>query len=55
MLNINIELEGAQAELRKQPEKKEKLSLKHYLLEKIRIWINSMLEAERDEFLGRAH
>jgi putative transposase len=54
MLNINIEAEAAQAQLRKRAEKKGKKSLKHYLLERMRIWINSVLEAERDEFLGRA-
>jgi hypothetical protein len=27
-------------------------SLKRYLLEKMRTWINGLLEAERDEFLG---
>ena len=27
--------------------------LKRYLLEKVQQWINSLLEAERDEFLGR--
>ncbi|MGH8335751.1 MAG: IS256 family transposase, partial [Gammaproteobacteria bacterium] len=30
-----------------------KRSLKRYLLEKMQVWINSLLEAERDEFLGR--
>ena len=31
----------------------QKRSLKRYLLEKVQHWINSLLEAERDEFLGR--
>lgn len=31
----------------------EKKSLRTYLLEKMRTWINGILEAERDEFLGR--
>ncbi len=31
----------------------QKRSLKHYLLEKVQQWINSLLEAERDECLGR--
>ena len=53
MLNINIEVESAQAHLRKGAGKKEKKSLKQYLLEKMRTWIDSVLEAERDEFLGR--
>ena len=30
-----------------------KSSLKRYVLEKLRTWVNSLLEAERDEFLGR--
>jgi transposase-like protein len=30
-----------------------KASLKQYVLEKLRTWVNSLLEAERDEFLGR--
>src|SRR5262249_48765210 len=33
--------------------KREKKSLKRYLLEKVRTWINGLLEGERDEFLGR--
>ena len=31
----------------------QKRSLKRYLLEKVQQWMNSLLEAERDEFLGR--
>ncbi len=53
MLNVNIEVESAQAHLQKRSGKKEKQSLKQYLLEKMRTWIDSVLEAERDEFLGR--
>ena len=53
MLNVNIEVESAQAHLQKRSGKKEKKSLKQYLLEKMRTWIDSVLEAERDEFLGR--
>jgi len=30
-----------------------KASLKRYVWEKLRSWVNSLLEAERDEFLGR--
>src|SRR5206468_11876960 len=30
-----------------------KHSLRQYLLEKMKSWINSLLEGERDEFLGR--
>jgi len=54
MLNINIEVESAQAHLKKGSGKKEKKSLKQHLLEKMRNWINSLLEGERDEFLGRS-
>src|SRR5437763_10439677 len=32
---------------------KRKYSLKQHLLEKMKTWINSLLEGERDEFLGR--
>ena len=32
---------------------REKKSLRTYLLEKIRTWINALLEAEQREFLGR--
>ena len=53
MLNVNIEVESAQAHLGKRSGKKEIRSLKQYLLEKMRIWIGRVLEAERDEFLGR--
>jgi transposase-like protein len=53
MLDINIEVESAQAHLRKGAGRREKKSLKQYLLEKMRTWIDSVLEGERDEFLGR--
>lgn len=53
MLDINIEVESSQAHLKKRSGKKEKKSLKQHLLEKMRNWINSLLEGERDEFLGR--
>jgi hypothetical protein len=53
MLNVNIEVESAQAHLGKRSGKKEIRSLKQYLLEKMRIWIGRVLEAEQDEFLGR--
>jgi hypothetical protein len=54
VLNITTET-GRAAEEKQKPGKgeKQKRSLKKYLLEKMRIWINSLLEAERDEFLGR--
>jgi hypothetical protein len=32
---------------------KKKHSLKQHLPEKMKTWINSLLEGERDEFLGR--
>jgi putative transposase len=54
MLNITLEVESAEGHLRKRSGRKEKKSLKQYLLEKVRLWINGLLEAERDEFLGRA-
>ena len=41
------------AELVEHAEKK-KHSLKQHLLEKMKLWINTLLEGERDEFLGRA-
>lgn len=53
MLNLNIEVESPKGHLRKRSAKKEKQSLKRYLLEKMQQWINFLLEAERDEFLGR--
>lgn len=49
MLDISIDSESNQKGI----EKSEKKSLKAYLLEKVRTWVNSLLEAERDEFLGR--
>lgn len=54
MLNITTET-GRTAEEKQKPGKGEKAkrSLKRYLLEKMQVWINSLLEAERDEFLGR--
>jgi putative transposase len=54
MLNINIEVESPQQHLQKRAAKKEKQSLKRHLLEKLREWLNGLLEGERDEFLGRA-
>jgi mutator family transposase len=40
-------------ELARNSEKKKQQSLKQHLLEKMKAWINSLLEGERDEFLGR--
>lgn len=51
MLNINTENSGTEAGVEKATAKKQ--SLKQHVVEKVRIWINSLLEAERDEFLGR--
>ncbi|MDE3178353.1 MAG: IS256 family transposase [Acidobacteriota bacterium] len=54
MLNITTETSRNAEENGKAGKgKKQKRSLKRYLLEKMQIWINGLLEAERDEFLGR--
>ena len=50
MLHITTEITGS-----KPPQgttTKRKHSLKQHLLEKMKTWINSLLEGERDEFLG---
>lgn len=55
MLNITTETGRNEEENGKAGKaKKQKRSLKRYLLEKMQFWINSLLEAERDEFLGRS-
>ena len=51
MLNITIEPQSE--DLRKPVKAEKKGCLKRFLLEKMQSWINSLLEAERDEFLGR--
>ena len=51
MLNISTEPTRPNAEAETAPPKK--ASLKRYVLEKLQAWVNSLLEAERDEFLGR--
>lgn len=51
MLNITTEPTRPNAEA--EPARPKKASLKRYVLEKLRTWVNSLLEAERDEFLGR--
>ena len=51
MLNITTEPTRPNAQAETAPPKK--ASLKRYVLEKLRTWVNSLLEAERDEFLGR--
>ncbi|MGH9440038.1 MAG: transposase [Terriglobia bacterium] len=50
-MNITTESSRPGQEGEKAPPKK--ASLKHCVLEKLRTWVNSLLEAERDEFLGR--
>jgi putative transposase len=50
---LNISTEAGAEDLRKPLKGEKKKSLKKFLLEKMQIWINSLLEAERDEFLGR--
>ena len=49
MLHITTEVPG-RTEL---VAKEKKRSLKQHLLQKMTTWINSLLEGERDEFLGR--
>ena len=51
MLNITSEL--AKPEEGSDKTTPKRVSLKQYLLEKLRTWVNSLLEGERDEFLGR--
>ena len=50
---LNITTEGEVSENGSGERAKKKHSLKQYLLEKMKSWINSLLEGERDEFLGR--
>jgi putative transposase len=52
VLNITTEEVKGRKEVEEARPKKQ--SLKRYVLEKLRTWINSLLEAERDEFLGRS-
>ncbi len=51
MLNITTEAVSSKADPDQAAAKK--VSLKQYVLEKLRTWVNGLLEAERDEFLGR--
>jgi putative transposase len=54
VLHITTEVCGSkQSEAATGKAKKQKQSLKRHLLEKMKTWINSLLEGERDEFLGR--
>ena len=50
-MNLNTEEKREKKET--QGERESKRSLKRYLLEKMQAWINGLLEAEREEFLGR--
>jgi hypothetical protein len=50
---LNLNTEGKREKDETQEGSQGKRSLKRYLLEKMQVWINSLLEAERDEFLGR--
>jgi putative transposase len=56
VLNISTEADRVGKERNDKPGdgEKAKRSLKRYVLEKMQSWINSLLEAERDEFLGRS-
>ena len=51
MQNITTEVVTSEVGVEKATSKK--VSLKQYVLEKLRTWVNSLLEGERDEFLGR--
>ena len=51
MLNITTDVVTSEVGVEKATSKK--VSLKQYVLEKLRTWVNSLLEGERDEFLGR--
>ena len=50
---LHITTEAADSNHAEEAAAKQKLSLKEHLLEKMKTWINSLLEGERDEFLGR--
>ena len=50
---LNITTEPTEPNLGTEKAAPKKASLKRYVLEKLRSWINSLLEGERDEFLGR--
>jgi hypothetical protein len=51
VLNITTEVVSSEGDVEKATSKK--VSLKQYVVEKLRTWVNSLLEGERDEFLGR--
>jgi putative transposase len=50
---LNITTEATRPNPEEESAAPKKSSLKRYVLEKLRAWVNSLLEAERDEFLGR--
>ena len=50
---LNITTEPPEPDLATESSAPKKASLKRYVLEKLQTWVNSLLEAERDEFLGR--
>ena len=50
---LNITTEPAEPKLGAETAAPKKASLKRYVLEKLRTWVNSLLEGERDDFLGR--
>jgi putative transposase len=50
---LHITTEASDSNHAEEAATKQKLSLKEHLLEKMKTWINSLLEGERDEFLGR--
>ena len=50
---LNITTEPTEPDLAAERSAPKKASLKRYVLQKLQTWVNSLLEAERDEFLGR--
>jgi putative transposase len=50
---LNITTEVAVPGPEREEKSKVQVSLKRYLLKKLQVWVNSLLEGERDEFLGR--
>lgn len=50
---LNITTEPTESDPGTETPASRKTSLKRYLLEKLQTWVNSLLEAERDEFLRR--
>ena len=51
---MNLSTGGKPEKEESAEERQGQRSLKRYLLEKMQAWINSLLEVERDEFLGRS-